>query len=103
LFVLVRFLLLGVNTFLFYFPIVAALCGHRLFARQTVCQVKAIARNIFALVLWECVFPVQLERRQIAEQRAKAGRPWWGALLGVLFVLGVSTFVFFAVRGLLAR
>ncbi len=52
---------------------------------------------------WWAIIPcdVQLERRQIAEQRAKAGRPWWGALLGVLFVLGTSMFVFFAVRGLL--
>lgn len=28
-------------------------------------------------------------------------RPWWGALIGVLFVLSVSTFAFFAVRGLI--
>ena len=46
-----------------------------------------------------CAFPSGWGRR--AQQPEPPRRPWWGALIGVLFVLGVSMFVFVAVRGLL--
>lgn len=44
----------------------------------------------------------QRERTAIAEQRAKAGRPGWAFVLGVVFVLGTSAiFVWAAIRGIL--
>lgn len=55
---------------------------------------------------WWIIAPcdAQLERRAIAEERAKAGRPWWAGPALLLFLLvgaGAAVFVFFAIRGLL--
>jgi len=47
-----------------------------------------------------CAFPKAWGRYSQSKPEPPR-RPWWGALIGVLFVLSVSTFAFFAVRGLI--